>query len=79
MRELLRTSGPGVISVIEGLLGGAAISYRVTDRSLSVLEGSIGALEFRILVPDVKRYRPETCSSTPSLALASGTDAKRRR
>jgi hypothetical protein len=40
-----------VISVIEGLLGGAAM-YRVTDRSMSVLEGSIGAIELRILVPD---------------------------
>ena len=53
MRELVRTSGPGVTPVIEGLLGGAAISYRVTDRNMSVLEGSIGALEFSHPPPSI--------------------------
>jgi len=52
MSELIRTNDPGVISVIEGLLGGAAIPYQVTDRNMSVLEGSITAIQVRILVPD---------------------------
>ena len=52
MAELVRTNDPGVISVIEGLLGGAAIPYQVTDRNMSVLEGSITAIQVRILVPD---------------------------
>lgn len=52
MRELVRTNHPGVISVIEGLLSGADIPYQVTDRNMSVLEGSIGAIQIRILVPD---------------------------
>ena len=30
---------PGVISVIEGVLGGADIPYQVTDRNMSVLRG----------------------------------------
>jgi hypothetical protein len=50
--ELVRTNDPGVISVIEGLLGAADIPYRVTDRNMSVLEGSITAIQIRILVRD---------------------------
>lgn len=51
MAELVRTNDPGVISVIEGLLGGADIPYQVTDRNMSVIEGSISAIQIRILVP----------------------------
>ncbi len=52
MAELVRTNDPGVISVIESLLGGANIPYQVTDRNMSVIEGSIGAIQIRILVQD---------------------------
>jgi hypothetical protein len=52
MAELVRTNDPGLISAIEGLLGSAEIPYQVTDRNMSVLEGSIGAIQVRILVPD---------------------------
>jgi hypothetical protein len=52
MAELVRTNDPGVISVIEGLLGGADIPYQVTDRNMSIIEGSISAIQIRILVPD---------------------------
>lgn len=52
MAELVRTNDPGVIAVIEGLLDGADIPYQVTDRNMSILEGSIGAIQMRILVPD---------------------------
>ena len=52
MAELIRTNDLGVISAIEGLLGGAGIPYQVTDRNMSVLEGSITAIQIRILVPD---------------------------
>jgi hypothetical protein len=52
MAELVRTNDPGIISVIEVLLAGADIAYQVTDRNMSVLEGSILAIQSRILVPD---------------------------
>lgn len=52
MAELMRTNDPVVISVVEGLLIEAAVPYEVTDRNMSVLEGSIGAIQIRILVPD---------------------------
>ncbi len=52
MAELVRTNDPGLIAVIEGLLGGADIPYQVTDRNMSVIEGSISAIQIRILVAD---------------------------
>lgn len=52
MGELVRTNDPGLLSVIEGLLAGRDIPYQVTDRNMSVLEGSISAIQVRILVPD---------------------------
>ena len=52
MAELVRMNNPGLISVIEGILGGAGIPYQVTDRNMSVLEGSAAVIQIRILVPD---------------------------
>ena len=52
MAELVRTNDPGLVSVIEGLLTGTGIPYLVTDRNMSVLEGSNTAIQIRILVAD---------------------------
>lgn len=52
MAELVRTNDPGLLSVIEGLLAGADIPYHVADRNMSILEGSILAIQARVLVPD---------------------------
>jgi len=48
--ELVRTNDLGLISAIEALLGEADIPYQVTDRNMSILEGSIGAIQMRVLV-----------------------------
>jgi hypothetical protein len=50
LRELVRTNDAVLISAIEALLNGADIPHLVVDRSISVLEGSIGAFQRRILV-----------------------------
>lgn len=52
MAELVRTNDIGIISVVEGLLTGADIPYQVADRNMSSLEGSILAIQMRVLVPD---------------------------
>jgi hypothetical protein len=52
MAELVRTNNLAVISAIEGLLGEADLPYQVADRNMSVVEGSILAIQARILVPD---------------------------
>lgn len=52
MAELVRTNDVGLISVVEGLLTSAEIPYHVADRNMSVLDGSIIAIQMRVLVPD---------------------------
>jgi MinD-like ATPase involved in chromosome partitioning or flagellar assembly len=52
MAELVRANDPSLIAIIEGLLGEADIPYQVTDRNMSVIEGSISAIQIRIVVPD---------------------------
>jgi len=50
--ELIRTNDIALISMIEGLLREVGIPYQVADRNMSVLEGSIMAIQIRILVPE---------------------------
>jgi hypothetical protein len=52
LREIVRTNDPVLITAIEALLDGAGIKYLVLDRNMSVLEGSLGVLPRRVLVPD---------------------------
>ena len=52
MRELLRTNDAVLLSAVEALLKAAQIDHMVTDRNMSVLEGSIGIFMRRILVAD---------------------------
>ena len=52
MRELVRTNDMVLISAIEALLDGAHIRHLVFDQNMSVMEGSIGMLPRRVLVPD---------------------------
>jgi hypothetical protein len=59
MHELLRTNDPVLLSAVGALLDGANIPNLVLDQNMSVLEGSIGILQRRMLVPDehAKRAR----------------------
>ena len=52
MKELLRTNDAVVISFVESLLKDAGIGCPVADQNMSVLEGSLGVLPRRLLVPD---------------------------
>lgn len=52
MAELVRTNDVAVISVVEDLLVEAGIAHQVADRNMSVVEGGIGAIQMRVLVPD---------------------------
>jgi hypothetical protein len=50
LREIVRTNDPVLISAIEALLSGAGIAHMVLDRNMSILEGSLGFLQRRIVV-----------------------------
>ena len=52
MQEIVRTNDPVLVTAIEAVLKGAGIPYQVFDQNMSVMEGSIGILPRRILVPD---------------------------
>ena len=52
MKELLRTNDPALINYVESLMSEAEIDYLLADQHASIMDGSIGALPRRILVPD---------------------------
>jgi hypothetical protein len=52
MRELMRTNDPVLLTAVQSLLGGADIPHQVFDQNMSVLEGSLGILPRRLLVPE---------------------------
>ena len=51
MDELLRSNDPVLISFVEALLKEAGIDHATLDLNMSVMEGSIGILPRRMLVP----------------------------
>jgi hypothetical protein len=52
MVELIRTNNLVTISAVEALLSAEGIYVFVADGYISALEGSIGAFQRRVLVPD---------------------------
>jgi hypothetical protein len=52
MREIVRTNDAVLISAVQALLDGASIAHLALDRNMSVLEGSLGILQCRILVAE---------------------------
>lgn len=57
MREIVRTNDPVLVSAIGALLDAASIPHMVLDQNMSVLEGSLGILPRRVLVPDEQTLR----------------------
>ena len=52
MRELVRTNDIVLVSAVGALLDGANIHHLVLDQNMSVIEGSLGILPRRVLVPE---------------------------
>ena len=52
MEELVRTNDLVLISFIDALLREAGIQPLVVDQNMSVIEGSVGVLPRRVLVPE---------------------------
>lgn len=59
MQEIVRTNDMVLISFIEALLRDAGIGHMVLDQSMSVMDGSLGILQRRIVVAEdeVERAR----------------------
>lgn len=50
MKELIRTNDAVLISFVEALLKSENIDHIVLDRNMSVLDGSLGILQCRVMV-----------------------------
>ncbi len=59
MTELLRTNDPTIIAFAKALLRGEGIDCFELDVHMSVLEGSIGILPRRLMVPSSDKFRAE--------------------
>ncbi len=56
MKELARTNDLVMISLIESLFKEEGIEFLLLDQHMSVLEGSIGILQRRIMVTEEKEH-----------------------
>lgn len=52
MQEIVRTNDEVLLSFLQSLLKDAGIDTLVADRNMSAVEGSIGMLPRRLLVPE---------------------------
>jgi hypothetical protein len=52
LQEIVRTNDAVLVSAVVALLKGGGIQHLVFDQNMSVLEGSLGVLPRRILVPE---------------------------
>jgi hypothetical protein len=60
MKELLRTNDLVRLSWVEALLSDAGIECLVLDQHTSLVEGSIGAIQRRLMVNDHDLRRAQT-------------------
>jgi hypothetical protein len=67
MKELLRSNDAVRLSWAEALLAAAGIEIVIADRHTSIVEGSIGAIQRRILVAesDFRRARQILADAEP--------------
>jgi hypothetical protein len=68
MDELLRSNDPVLLSFVGALLNDARIAHTVADQNMSVIEGTIGILPRRILVPADELERARRLLSEAGLA-----------
>jgi hypothetical protein len=60
MKELLRTNDLVRLSWVEALLSDAGIGCLVLDQHTSLVEGSIGAIQRRLMVDERDHQRAQT-------------------
>lgn len=60
MIELLRSNDVVLMSFVRSLLGEANIPYTLLDQNMSIMEGSIGVLQQRIMVEDERLAEART-------------------
>jgi hypothetical protein len=74
MHELVRTNDAVLITAIEALLKSANIPCFVADQNMSVMEGSLGFLPRRVLVPEHQEERAKRLLTDAGYGDALKTD-----
>jgi hypothetical protein len=74
MHEIVRTNDAVLISAIEALLKSANIPCFVADQNMSVMEGSLGFLPRRVLVPEDQKERAKSLLTEAGYGDALKTD-----
>jgi putative signal transducing protein len=77
VNELIRTNNAVLISAIGALLDEAGIPYLVLDQNMSVLEGSIGILPRRVMVPEPHAPAARTLLANAGLGDELRPDGRR--
>jgi len=57
MIEILKTNNPVTLSFALSCLEGAGIDAIIMDNHMSILEGSLGVIPRRVMVPETQGYR----------------------
>ncbi len=70
MKELLRTNDPVRLSFVEAILAAAGIESVVLDQHTSAIEGSISAIQRRIMVSERDHARAKLLLSEAGEATA---------
>jgi hypothetical protein len=68
MQEILRSNDPVLLSFVRATLNDEAIEHVVLDNNMSVLEGSLGILQARVLVPEAEAVRARRALTERGLA-----------
>ncbi len=69
MEELLRSNDPVFLSFVRHVLAEEGVDYLQLDEHMSALEGSIGILPRRILIPRADLERARRALSNAALTL----------
>lgn len=77
MRELVRSNDQVLINFLVVLLRDAGLSPDLVDQHVSAVEGSIGILPRRILVPDEELSRARRVLEESDLGQWISSDARR--
>ncbi|MBP2325186.1 hypothetical protein JOF56_005571 [Kibdelosporangium banguiense] len=70
MIELLRSNDPVLVSFIRSVLTDAKVGHSVADSQMSVIDGSIGAVQTRVMVAE------EEFDKATQLLTEAGVDLK---
>jgi Putative prokaryotic signal transducing protein len=74
MHEIVRTNDAVLITAIEALFKSANIPCFIADQNMSVMEGSLGFLPRRVLVPEDYKERAKRLLTEAGYGDALKTD-----